>query len=137
MPIDYSELKQFSFGAFEDIDKPKLRNVVWAITNLTHTEKLVLLNVIERYNIEAGGVAFPSTNRIARECCMARRTVQRAIDSLERYLIIDRLPHFDARTGRQTSNYYVLTEDFVSFVEERVLPGDGWKAGWQWPPSLD
>lgn len=67
--------------------------------------KLVLLKLADNANDH--GEAFPGRRRLATECEMSERTVDRKLELLERKGLIEKAAHHDP-TGRQTSNRYKL-----------------------------
>lgn len=88
-----------------------------AADGLTSSEKLVLLVLADRHNIDTG-YAWPSVPRIAREAIISERHVYKLLGSLEEKGFIRRETRVDDK-GRQTSSAY-----YFPFLEEDPLTTD-------------
>lgn len=70
-------------------------------------QKLVLVCIAEHADQE--GKAFPGVTRIARQCCVSTRTVQRSLLQLKSLGLLEIFPRFHDRS--QSSNLYILRID--------------------------
>ncbi|MFN4201863.1 MAG: helix-turn-helix domain-containing protein [Tabrizicola sp.] len=95
----------------------------WAIQQrgLQPATKLVLWYLADRHNPDFG--CFPSQAQLAADCEMARGTLNRHLDELERRGLIRREPRIDPVTKRQKTTRYVLAFelDFARAAEGRAL----------------
>lgn len=69
--------------------------------------KLVLSQLINRSNRESLD-CFPSLKTISEDCGMSIPTVQRALNDLIEFGLLEKIYRFEEGTGRQTSNLYKL-----------------------------
>lgn len=81
----------------------------WALTwdNIKPTEKLVLILIADHYN-DKSHRAWPSVERLAKQGCMHRSTVMRAIAGLQEAGLIEVEPWVRADLGGQLNNRYCL-----------------------------
>jgi hypothetical protein len=59
----------------------------WSVTNVSGTEKLVLLSIAAHAN--QVGLSWPGMNLLASECCLSERTVRTAVGSLRASGIVE------------------------------------------------
>jgi hypothetical protein len=83
----------------------------WAIKavnglGLNATDKLVLWHLADRHNPDFG--CFPKQETLAKDCEVARSTVNRSLDKLQERGLISRIQRFDAVTKQQKSTRYLL-----------------------------
>ncbi len=71
--------------------------------------------MLDMHADRATGACFPALATLAREMGVSRRTVQRALDDLERLGFVERIPRMDPRYGRVGTDY-VLGDTPVSPV---------------------
>lgn len=72
----------------------------WETPDLSMAQKLVLVKICD--NANDAGVAFPSINRVAKECCCNRSTVMRAIEGLVQKGLVEVKKGGNGRSNRYT-----------------------------------
>lgn len=93
--------------------KFEMLNVICKDCELTAKEKLVAQYFV--YKSNKAGACYPCVATIAEECCISRRTVQRATKKLaeKSYIIIEKRFKF----GKQTSNLYSFNILLIEEIE--------------------
>jgi Helix-turn-helix domain len=86
-------------------------------SRITPTEKVVLLQLADDHNEEAG-IAFPSMKNLAKRCCLSERGCRKVILSLVRKGVIRRIHMRRKNGGGQSSNDY----QFVGLDNPQVTP---------------
>lgn len=94
--------------------KGKMIEMIYT-ANLTQRATLVIFYLINRADKEM--TCFPSVGKIAKECNISSRTVQRALNDLEDYGFLERVSRFHERGG-QRSNLYRLVKIDKMLVEK-------------------
>lgn len=77
----------------------------WKIGGISTSEKTVLLRLADHAN--ADGIAWPGKDRIAKACCMHKRTCDRAIERLEQRKLVF-VESRKTQGGRRSTNIYRL-----------------------------
>ena len=89
---------------------------VWLIDGLSSTERLVALALADHAS-DDGTDCYPSVARLATKCACSRRTVQRALVSLEKMRIIRRHPRTD-----RTTIYLIILANLPAAKVTRATP---------------
>jgi len=92
----------------------KATSWAWSQKSISHSAKLVLLALADRFNADTGD-CFPSRSRLEEDCCMPRTSIKRAIDELEKAGLVTAVARHD-KLGRNKSNQYELHMDGYSPV---------------------
>ena len=82
---------------------------VWGSRGLTSTEKLVLLRIADRVNVESG-FAYPSVQSLADDCSLTKSGTVKVINRLR----AKRCLSVEPGTGRRSSHYRVVVEHLGS-----------------------
>lgn len=80
--------------------------LIYQNDELSHRAKSVYMYLRDR--ADASGICWPSINTIAADLKLSRRTVQRALNDLERAGLVKRQPR-SRPNGSLTSNQYRIT----------------------------
>ena len=80
---------------------------IYADPDLPHRARTVYMYLRDR---AGGGSCWPGVKTIARDLCLSPRTVQRALNDLERAGYIQR-QHRHRENGSCTSNLYIITNE--------------------------
>lgn len=80
--------------------------LIYQNDELSHRAKSVYMYLHDR--ADASGICWPSINTIAADLKLSRRTVQRALNDLERAELVKRQPR-SRPNGSLTSNRYRIT----------------------------
>lgn len=91
------------------MNKFEYMNYIYSV-QLSNKEKLVIINLLSRADKNMN--CFPSVKRIAEDCGISTRTVQRALKELEEGGFIKKESRFHKKGG-QRSNYYYLQKPKV------------------------
>lgn len=106
---------------------------IWAktwTTELTSSQKLVLLMIADRYN-DPQKRAWPSVATLAVDCSLSTRQVKRCTKVLEQMGLIEIEPWFNASRNERTSNrYYLPMHDSESVKRSQVIRFDE-----EWDPE--
>jgi len=106
-----------------------VHQVIYGDHNLTQSEKLVLIVLAEHAKEDHGWECWPTVERLMRASCSSRRTVQRALRSLEDMGYIRIAKHSTGRPGEPTTYWvnaeYVARGASVTPVEGRQCDAEG------------
>lgn len=99
------------------MNKGEIINLVYK-SDLSKRAMLVILYLINRadYNM----TCFPSVKRIAQDCSISPRTVQRALNDIIDAGFLKRESRFHEKGG-QRSNYYTILKGEVKIREENLF----------------
>ena len=91
--------------------------LIWALTNdhVSLTEKMVLL-ALNQYADAEGWHCYPSTTKLAKDCCLTRPTISRVLSGLAKKGFIEKTPRY--AESRQTSNFYRINYEYIGGVTE-------------------
>jgi DNA-binding transcriptional regulator YhcF (GntR family) len=97
-------------------------NGIFHIPGLKYYDKLVYNYLCRR--ADTNGTSFPSRQTIAKDCGLSLSTVKRALDNLEKYMLLAR--EHQKKGNAFVSNVYVLYEILKNakneYVSELVYP---------------
>ena len=99
------------------MSKGEIINLVYK-ANLSKRAMLVILYLINR--ADANMTCFPSIKRIARDCSISPRTVQRAINDLIDAGFLKRESRFHEKGG-QRSNYFTILKGEIKIREVNLF----------------
>lgn len=77
--------------------------------------KIVLMNILWRYNYTDATAAFPSQSRIAQDTGLSQRTVQRALDDLvNQGYLVRRINKNNGRPNEYTPVFTAISGGYVT-----------------------
>ncbi|QUH31135.1 helix-turn-helix domain-containing protein [Vallitalea guaymasensis] len=99
------------------MNKGEVINLVYK-SDLSKRAMLVILYLINR--ADPNMTCFPSVKRIAQDCSISPRTVQRALNDIIETGFLKRESRFHEKGG-QRSNYYTILKGEVKIREENLF----------------
>jgi hypothetical protein len=92
-----------------------MMSLAWKVEGLSPTQKLVLLKLTDNANDE--GVSWPSIPNMCKQCCLSDRSIQRAIQDLEKLQLLTT----EKRNGHSTV-YKINNAKLIHTSRQNVTP---------------